>query len=53
MASFTSLVFSTSGGMNACTNVFNFFKSRLAYLFSLKKKLDYGNVVAWLRCRVA
>ena len=22
----------------------------LAYLFSLKKKLDYVNVMAWLRC---
>ena len=43
MSSFTPLVFSTSGGMNGCSNVF--FK-RLAYLFSLKKKLDYGNVMA-------
>ena len=50
MASFTPLVFSTSGGMSGCTNVF--FK-RLAYLFSLKKKLDYGNVLAWLRCRLS
>ena len=50
MASFTPLVFSTSGGMSGCTNVF--FK-RLAYLFSLKKKLDYGNVMAWLRCRLS
>ena len=48
MSSFTPLVFSTSGGMSGCTNVF--FK-RLAYLFSLKK-LDYGNVMAWLRCRL-
>ena len=50
MASFTPLVFSTSGGMSGCTNVF--FK-RLAYLFSLKKKLDYGNVMAWLHCRLS
>ena len=50
MASFTPLVFSTSGGMSGCTNVF--FK-RLAYMFSLKKKLDYGNVIAWLRCRLS
>ena len=50
MAYFTPLVFSTSGGMSGCTNVF--FK-RLAYLFSLKKKLDYGNVMAWLRCRLS
>ena len=50
MASFTPLVFSTSGGMSGCTNLF--FK-RLAYLFSLKKKLDYGNVMAWLRCRLS
>ena len=50
LASFTPLVFSTSGGMSGCTNVF--FK-RLAYLFSLKKKLDYGNVMAWLRCRLS
>ena len=49
MASLTSLVFSTSGGMSGCTNVF--FK-RLAYLFSLKK-LDYGNAMAWLRCRLS
>ena len=49
MASFTPLVFSTSGGMSGCTNVF--FK-RLAYLFSLKK-LDYGNVMAWLHCRLS
>ena len=50
MASFTPLVFSTSDDMSGCTNVF--FK-RLAYLFSLKKKLDYGNVMAWLRCRLS
>ena len=47
MASFTPLVFSTSGGMSGCTNIFY---KRLAYLFSLKKKLDYSNVMAWLRC---
>ena len=47
MASFTPLVFSTSGGMSDCTNVFY---KRLAYLFSLKKKLEYGNVMAWLHC---
>ena len=34
MASFTPLVFSTSGGMSGCTNIFY---KRLAYLFSLKK----------------
>ena len=47
MASFTPLVFLTSGGMSGCTNVFH---KRLAYLFSLKKKVDYVNVMAWLRC---
>ena len=50
MASFTPLVFSTSGGMSGCTNVFY---KRMAYLFSLKKKLDYVNVMAWLRCRLS
>ena len=50
MASFTPLVFSTSGGMSGCTNIFY---KRLAYLFSLKKKLDYSNVMAWLRCRLS
>ena len=49
IASFTPLVFSTSGGMSGCTNVFY---KRLAYLFSLKK-LDYVNVMAWLRCRLS
>ena len=34
MASFTLLVFSTSGGMSGCMNIFY---KRLAYLFSLKK----------------
>ena len=47
MASFTPLVFSTSGGMSGCNNVFY---KRLAYLLSLKKKLEYGNVMAWLHC---
>ena len=50
MASFTLLVFSTSGDMSGCTNIFY---KRLAYLFSLKKKLDYSNVMAWLRCRLS
>ena len=50
MASFTPLVFSTSGGMSGCTNVFY---KRLAYLLSLKNKLEYGNVMAWLRCRLS
>ena len=50
MASFTPLVFSTSGGMSGCTNVFY---KRLTYLLSLKKKLEYGNVMAWLRCRLS
>ena len=50
MASFTPLVFSTSGGMSGCTNVFY---KRLAYLLSLKKKLEYGNVMAWLRYRLS
>ena len=50
MASFTPLVFSTSGSMSGCTNVFY---KRLAYLLSLKKKLEYGNVMAWLRCRLS
>ena len=36
--------------MSGCTNVFY---KRLAYLFSLKKKLDYVNVMAWLRCRLS
>ena len=47
MASFTPLVFSTSGGMSGCTNIFY---KRLAYLFSLKK---YSNVMAWLRCHLS
>ena len=50
MASFTPLVFSTTGGMSGCTNVF---LKRLAYLFSLKKKLNFGNVMAWLRYRLS
>ena len=49
MASFTPLVLSTSGGMSGCTNVFY---KRLAYLLSLKK-LEYGNVMAWLRCHLS
>ena len=49
MASFTPLVFSTSGDVSGCTNMFY---KRLAYLFSLKK-LDYSSVMAWLRCRLS
>ena len=36
--------------MSGSTNVFY---KRLAYLFSLKKKLEYGNVMAWLCCRLS
>ena len=50
MASFTPLVFSTSGGMSGCTNVFY---KRLGYLLSLKNKLEYSNVMTWLRCRLS
>ncbi len=25
----------------------------ISYLLSLKKKLEYGNVMAWLRCRLS
>ena len=50
IASFTPLVFSTSGDMSGCTNIFY---KRLAYLFSLKKKLDNSNVMAWLHCRLS
>ena len=36
--------------MSGYTNVF--YKT-LAYLFSLKKKLDYGNVIVWLSCHLS
>ena len=50
MASFTPLVFSTSGGVSGATTVFY---KRLAYLFSMKKKMEYSSVMSWLRCRLS
>ena len=48
-ASFSSLVFSTSGGMGASTAVTY---KRLAFLLSLKWKTPYCRVMSWLRCRL-
>ena len=50
MASFTPLVFSTFGGISGATKVFY---KRLADLISVKKSLDYGTVMSWLRCRLS
>ena len=46
-ASFSPLVFSTSGGMGASTTVTY---KRLAFLLSLKWKTPYCKVMRWLRC---
>ena len=48
-ASFSPLVFSTSGGMGASTTVTY---KRLAFLLSLKWKTPYCKVMRWLRCRL-
>ena len=48
-ASFSPLVFSTSGGMGASTTVAY---KRLAFLLSLKWKTLYCKVMSWLQCRL-
>ena len=48
-ASFSPLVFSTSGGMGASTTVAY---KRLAFLLSAKWKTPYSRVMSWLRCRL-
>ena len=48
-ASFSPLVFSTSGGMGASTTVT--YKC-LAFLLCLKWKTPYFRVMSWLRCRL-
>ena len=53
MASFTPLVFSKSGGMSGATNALY---KQSVYLLSLKKKVDYSDVMSsdsWLRCRLS
>ena len=50
MGYFTSLVFSTFGGMSTISNIF--FK-RLASLLADKKDMSYSVVMSWLRCRVS
>ena len=47
-ASFTPLIFTTTGGMgDAATQ----FYKRLANLLSVKHSLSYGVVMGWLRCK--
>ena len=48
-ASFSPLVFSTSGGMGKSTSIVY---KRLAHLISLKRDESYNNVIRWLRCRL-
>ena len=47
MASFAPLVFSTSSGMSGATNVLY---KWLAYRLSLKKQVNYSDVMSWLHC---
>ena len=47
LASFTPLVFSTSGGMGKSTSVTH---KRLASLLSIKRNQPYSLMLAWLRC---
>ena len=49
-ASFTPLIFTTTGGMgDAATQ----FYKRLANLLSAKHSLSYGIVMGWLRCKLS
>ena len=49
-ASFTPLIFTTTGGMgDAATQ----FYKRLANLLSAKHRLSYGIVMGWLRCKLS
>ena len=48
-ASFSPLVFSTSGGMGKSTAIVY---KRLAHLLSVKREESYSNVIRWLRCRL-
>ena len=49
-ASFSPLVFSTSGGMGRSTMIVY---KRLAHLLSVKRDESYNHVIRWLRCRLA
>ena len=49
-ASFTPLIFTTTGGMgDAATQ----FYKRLAKLLSAKHSISYGIVMGWLRCKLS
>ena len=48
-ASYSPLVFSTSGGMGKSTSIVY---KRLAHLLSLKRNEFYSNVIRWLWCRL-
>ena len=50
MASFTPLVFSTSGGMGREATAFY---KRLADLISNKRNTTYSKAIAWIRCNLA
>ena len=49
-ASFTPLIFTTTGGMGGATT--QFYK-RLTNLLSAKHSLSYGIVMGWLRCKLS
>ena len=50
MASFTPLVFSTTGGMGREATAFY---KRLADLISNKRNTTYSKAIAWIRCNLA
>jgi hypothetical protein len=48
-ASFSPLVFSTSGGMGKSTTIVY---KRLAHLLAVKRDEPYSTVICWMRCRL-